>query len=144
MRFCHSLAGSAQKTLRSRDIFLKLLSDIASDIVRQVNLGALWSITAKNTDCITGPLARPFARSVAPLTRSLAPDCSLRFARALRCAHSLARSLRSLPRSWESVLHGYFVCDFFFPFSTIVWRLKRQKLCLNVLMPSRKTPGAEA
>ena len=23
---------------------------------------ALWSITAKNTDCSTGPLARPFAR----------------------------------------------------------------------------------
>ena len=31
--------------------------------------GALWSITAKNTDCSTGPLARPFARSLAPLTR---------------------------------------------------------------------------
>ena len=25
-------------------------------------LAALWSITAKNTDCSTGPLARPFAR----------------------------------------------------------------------------------
>ena len=37
----------------------------------------LWSITAKNTDCSTGPLARSFA-------------CSL------------ARSLHSLPRSWES------------------------------------------
>ena len=38
---------------------------------------ALWSIIEKNTDCSTGPLARPFARS-------------------------LARSLCSLPRSWES------------------------------------------
>ena len=30
---------------------------------------ALWSTTAKNTDCRTGPLARPFACSLAPLTR---------------------------------------------------------------------------
>ena len=30
---------------------------------------ALRSITAKNTDVSTGPLARPFARSLAPLTR---------------------------------------------------------------------------
>ena len=60
---------------------------------------ALWSITAKNTDCSTGPLARPFARSLAPLTRSLAPDCSLRSRPPLRSlirslahfAHSLAR-----------------------------------------------------
>ena len=51
---------------------------------------ALWLITAKNTDCSTGPLARPFARSLAPLTRSLAPDCSLRSRPPLR---SLVRSL---------------------------------------------------
>ena len=31
---------------------------------------ALWPITAKNIDCSTGPLARLFARSLAPLTRS--------------------------------------------------------------------------
>ena len=43
--------------------------------------GALWSGTNKNRD---GPLARPFARLVAPLT------CWL------------VCSLRSLPRSWES------------------------------------------
>ena len=45
---------------------------------------ALWSKTAKNTDCSTGPIAPPFARLLAPLT------CSL------------ARSLRSLPRLWDS------------------------------------------
>ena len=27
-------------------------------------MNALWSITAKNTDCSTGPLARPFAPSL--------------------------------------------------------------------------------
>ena len=45
---------------------------------------ALWSGTNKNRDVSTGSLARPFAGSLAPHTRSL------------------ARSLRSLPRSWES------------------------------------------
>ena len=50
----------------------------------------------------TGPLARLFARSLAPLTRSLAPDCSLCSRPPLRPLRSLARSLRSLPRSWES------------------------------------------
>ena len=38
----------------------------------------------------TGPLTRPFARSLAPLTHSLAPDCSLRSRPPLR---SLVRSL---------------------------------------------------
>ena len=50
----------------------------------------LWSIIAKNTDCSTGPLAAPFACSLAPLTRSLAPDCLLRSRPLLR---SLIRSL---------------------------------------------------
>ena len=62
----------------------------------------LWSITAKNTDCSTGPLARPFARSLAPLTGLLAPDCSLRSRPPLR---SLVRSLAHFARtahSWES------------------------------------------
>ena len=40
----------------------------------------IWSKTAKNKNWSTGPLARPFARSLAPLTRSLA-----------HFAHSLAR-----------------------------------------------------
>ena len=43
-------------------------------------LCALWARITKNTDWNTGPLARPFACSLAPLTRSLA-----------RFAHSLAR-----------------------------------------------------
>ena len=51
---------------------------------------AQWSGTAKNQDVSTGPLARPFARSLAPLTRSLAPDCLLRSRPLLR---SLIRSL---------------------------------------------------
>jgi len=51
---------------------------------------ALWFRSAKNRDVSTGPLARPFARLLAPLTRSLAPDCSLRSHPPLR---SLIRSL---------------------------------------------------
>ena len=60
---------------------------------------ALWSGTNKSRDVSTGSLAHPFARLLAPLTRSLAPDCSLRSRLALRSlvralahfAHSLAR-----------------------------------------------------
>ena len=59
---------------------------------------ALWSETNKNRDASTGPLARPCARSLAPLTRSRAPDCLLRSRPPLRSlipslahfAHSLA------------------------------------------------------
>ena len=40
----------------------------------------LWARTTKNLNCRTGPFARPFARSLAPLIRSLA-----------HFAHSLAR-----------------------------------------------------
>ena len=55
--------------------------------------------TNKSRDVSTGPLARPFARSLAPLSRSLAPDCPLRSRPPLRSlvrslahfAHSLAR-----------------------------------------------------
>ena len=55
----------------------------------------LWARTTKNTDCSTWPLARPFARSLAPL----------------KC--SLARSLCSLPRSWDSDWwDGYLFCVF--------------------------------
>ena len=74
----------------------------------------LWSIIAKNTDCSTRPPARPFACLLAPLTRSLALDCSLRSRPPLRSLTSLARSLRSHPHSWDSdLLDGYFVCVFF-------------------------------
>ena len=55
--------------------------------------------TAKDWDVSTGPLAHLFARSLAPLTHSLAPDCSLHSRPLLRLlvrslahfAHSLAR-----------------------------------------------------
>ena len=36
-----------------------------------------WFRTAKNQDVSTGPLACPFARSLAPLTHSLALHCLL-------------------------------------------------------------------
>ena len=70
--------------------------------------GPPWSKTAKNTDCSTGPLARPFARSLAPLTRLLAPNCLLRSRPPLRSlvrslAHSLTRgkvNYRCLKMTW--------------------------------------------
>ena len=57
---------------------------------------ALWSGTNKNRDVSTGPLARPFARSLALLTRLLAPDCSLRSRPSL---HSLVRSVAHFAHS---------------------------------------------
>ena len=59
---------------------------------------ALWARITKNTDWSTGPLARPFAHSLARLTRLLTPHYSLH-SRTLLCslarslAHSLAHSL---------------------------------------------------
>ena len=43
-----------------------------------------WGRTAKNRDVSTGLLTRPFARSLAPLTQSLALHCSLRLRTPLR------------------------------------------------------------
>ena len=56
-------------------------------------------ISAENRDVSTGPLARPFARSLTLLTHLLAPHCSL-------CSRALRRSFicslaHSLPSSWE-------------------------------------------
>ena len=64
--------------------------------IEMVAGGALWSGKNKNRDVSTGPHARPFARSLAPLTHSLATLCSHLFAR------SLARQLaHSPPSTWE-------------------------------------------
>ena len=58
--------------------------------------GPLWSGTNENQDVSTGPLACPFACSLAPLIHSLAPDCLLG-SRSPLC--SLVCSLaHSLPR----------------------------------------------
>ena len=57
---------------------------------------ALWSGKNKNRDVSTRPLARPFARSLAPLTRLLALDFSLRSRPPLR---SLIRSLAHFAHS---------------------------------------------
>ena len=51
-----------------------------------------------NWDVSTGPLARPFTHSLAPLAHLLASPCLL-------CLHALLRSfVCSLPSSWESKL----------------------------------------
>ena len=70
------------------------------DLAQKKLLKALWSKIEKNTDVSTGPFARPFARSLVHSQRSLLPLLqTARFARALRCAHSFARSLTSLTPS---------------------------------------------
>ena len=78
------------------------VDDVIAEVGAAEEAVTLWSGTNKNKDVSTGPLARPFARSLAPLTRSLAPDCSLRSRPPLRSlvrllahfAHSLARGTR--------------------------------------------------
>ena len=64
---------------------------------RKVETVALWSGTNKNRDVNTRPLACPFAHSLAPLTRWLAPDCSLCSRPPLRSL--ILRSLTSLTPS---------------------------------------------
>ena len=82
--------------LISARVVLVLFFELSTNAIDPDAADALWSGTNKNRDVSTGPLARPFARSLAPLTRSLALDCSL-------CLRPPLRSLiRSLPRSWES------------------------------------------
>ena len=85
----------------------------ARGVDRTFSCDPLWSITAKNKDCSTGPLACPFAHSLAPLTRLLAPDCSLRSRPPLRSlvpslahfAHSLARGTVN---DWMAILSVFF------------------------------------
>ena len=67
----------------------------------------------KRQDCSTGPLARPFARLLATLTRSLATDCSLRSRPPLRSfVRSLAHFAHFLTRGkkndWMAILSVFF------------------------------------
>ena len=94
--------GDSDRSRDSEDLFDQPTAFASSEAHRrsketfEVEAGsALWSETNKNRDVSTGPLTRPLA----PLTRSLAPDCSLRSRPPLRSlvrslahfAHSLAR-----------------------------------------------------
>ena len=65
---------------------------------------AQWARITKNPDKSTGLLARLFARSLTPLTRSLAPDCSL-------CLCPLLRSLVCSLTYFAHSLAGWTVND---------------------------------
>ena len=72
--------------------------DSSSEKNRQFLIDARWVRKAKNWDVSTGPLTCPFALSLAPLTRLLAPHCLLCSRAPLR---SLVRSLaHSQARFW--------------------------------------------
>ena len=80
---------------------------------RKVKNDALWSGTNKNRNIDTWPLARLFPHSLAPLTHSLAPDCSLRSRPPLRSlVRSLAHFAHSLARGtvngWMAILSVFF------------------------------------
>ena len=85
---------------------------------------ALWSGSTKNRDVSTGPLTRPFAHSLAPLTHLLAPDCLLGSRPPLRSLVRSPRSLRSPPSLWDSDwLDGYLFCVFFLFWPIGTWSL---------------------
>ena len=72
----------------------------------------LWARTIKNPDCSTGPLVRLFA-----CTAHSFAYCTLLalLVRSAALTPLLARSLRSLPRLWESEsFDGYLLCVFFY------------------------------
>ena len=80
-----------------RPLFIRVVVVVVAIIICIV---ALWSVTNKKRDVSTGPLARPFARSLVCSHRSFVRLLrTARFARPLRCAHSFARSLTSLTPS---------------------------------------------
>ena len=91
-------------------------------------IGAQWARSTKNPDVSTGPFARPFSCSLAPLTGSLAPPCllcsraPLRSA-ALRCAHWLARSLTLLAPSLvgQWLIRWLFILCFFLFWPIVHW-----------------------
>ena len=67
-----------------------------------LNSPLLWSRTFKNPDWSAGPLARPFAYSLALLALFSCSALLASLARSAALTHSLAHSLCSLPCSWES------------------------------------------
>ena len=54
--------------------------------------GAQWSGSTKNQDVSTGPLARPFARSLAPLTRGKVYNLMFQFHLVLNHSGTSART----------------------------------------------------
>ena len=84
-------------------------------IITHGHNNAQWGRTVKNWDVSTGPLARPFARLVAPLTRSLTPHYSLRSRAPLRSLpRSLAHFAHSLARGTVIECMAIFLCFFFY------------------------------
>ena len=74
-----------------------------------------WARIFKNTDWSTGPLAHPFARSLASLTPSLAPHYSLRSRPPLRSlVRSLAHFAHSLARGKVNFRWLFCLCFFFY------------------------------
>ena len=78
----------------------------------------------KNIDWSTGPLAGPFSRTAHSFA-CFALLASLASLRSTAITRSLARSLRSLPRTWDSEwLEGYLICVFFLFWPTVQPRFR--------------------
>ena len=100
-------SGSAKRRELAAPNFLPAHVSAQSDQRHGVRPTSAAGTNFRHFSVSTGPLARPFARSLASLTRSL--------------AHSFARSLTSLtPLLVGQWMIGWLFCLCFFPFSTIV------------------------
>ena len=92
---------------------LLIHSLVRSDRSLMLRTTPRWARIIKNPDESTGPLARPFARSLLPLTRLLAPDCSLCSRpplRSLVCllAHFANSQARGTVNDWMTILSVFF------------------------------------
>ena len=76
--------------------FIRLLNHCHGITENSSTTSTLWARIAQNPDCSTGPLARPFACSLAPLIIHLLRTAH--FARALRCTHLFAQFTHTLAR----------------------------------------------
>ena len=95
----------------SADEVVAALVNIKGNVDIKAKSKTLWCRIIKNTDWSTGPLARPFACSLAPLTHSLALYYSLRLRAPLRSlVHSLAHFA---PFAHRKVNESYLFCVFF-------------------------------
>ena len=87
---------------------------------------ALWFSTTKNHNKSIGPLARPFARFLSPLTHLLTSHCCLRLCTPLRSfinslSHSLTHS-RACGKVNDWISQRQDILNH----STVGWRLKNQ------------------
>ena len=96
----------------------------ASKFTPQICLGQSMkkkTLITKNADCSTGPLTRPFARSLAPLTRLLASHYSLRLRTPLRSLVCSLAHFAHFRACGTQMIRWLFILCFFQFWPTVPW-----------------------